>query len=87
MVYVLILLSMLVMASFTGYLPEQKGYRQFKWMVIGFFFGPLGLIASRCSACSAQRSSIWPQNCFRKISSSRSRASSGLMASISTQVS
>ena len=46
MVLILILLSMVIMAAFTGYLADEKGYRQFEWMIIGFFFGPLGLIAA-----------------------------------------
>jgi hypothetical protein len=45
-IFGLILLSMFITASFTGYLADEKGYRQFEWMVIGFLFGPLGLIGA-----------------------------------------
>jgi len=37
---------MLITASIAGFVADEKGYRQFEWMVIGFFLGPLGLIGA-----------------------------------------
>ena len=44
--WVLAFFALLLVALFTGYIADEKGYDRIQWLLPGFLFGPLGMFAA-----------------------------------------